>query len=252
MLTLSPFKIGIFRQCPRRYKFHYLDGLYETYRKWWPFYTMGAHVHTALARFLSPLNRDRSYPCLERLLRESWVRQRKGFANLDEERDYFERARVMLRWFHAHEDPEARPYMLEAKHKVALSPGLVLQGRVDRVEREADGSLRVIDYKTSKSSLWAGDFQLRVYALLLSRRLRAPVGEVGYLFLNGDGLVSLAPSEAQLAATLEEVLTAQREIEAERDFAPRENQFCPWCDFRELCDPVAAGEPWDGEWEGED
>lgn len=243
-LSLSPYRIGIFRQCPRRYKLHYLDGLYQQYRRWWPFYTMGAHVHTALSRFLSPINRDRTLGRLERLLEESWVRQRKGFASPEEEKIYFGRARAQVRWFYAHDDPDARPYMVEAHHSLTLAAGFRLIGKVDRVDRDADGTLRVIDYKTSKSSAHADDFQLRAYALLLSRRYHAEVGEVGFLFLNGDGLIGHAPTAAELERTEAELFAARDAIVGETAFAPRPGNLCGWCDFHELCDAVpgeAAG-----------
>ncbi|MHB1004489.1 MAG: RecB family exonuclease [Chloroflexota bacterium] len=242
MLSLSPHKLAIFRQCHRRYKYHYVDGLLEAYRKWWPFYTMGAHVHAALSRYLAPLNGVRDLPKLESLLQEQWPRERRGFASRDEERDYYQRGRAQLHWFFHHEDREVRPQMLEAQHSVPLDAALRLLGKVDRVDKLPDGTFQIVDYKTSRTSAYADDFQLRAYALLLTRRYRMQVSGAYYLFLNGDGWVGLEPSADDLARTEAELRAVAAEIAAERDFIPRPNRFCRWCDFLELCQPEAAEE----------
>ena len=240
MFSLSPHKLSIYRQCPRRYKYQYVDGLLEHYRKYWPFYTMGAHVHGALSHFLSRTNKDRSLARLEALLAQRWPSERRGFASRAEEEEYRRRALGQLRWFHAHEDTSAQPHMVEAMHSVVIAPDLLLTGKVDRVDREEDGSFHLIDYKTSRSSAYAEDFQLRAYAVLLTRRYGVPVSRASYLFLGGDGWVSWEPSADDLARTEAELAAAREDILAERDFQARPNRFCPWCDFLELCDPTTG------------
>ncbi len=242
MFSLSPHRLAIFRQCPRRYKYHYVDGLYHAYRRWWPFYTMGAHVHGALSSFLSPGNRDRSLTRLQNLLLWRWASERRGFASAGEEEEYRRRALAQLRWFHMHQDVEARPHMIEATHKAVLAPDLCLIGKVDRVDREDDGTFHVIDYKTSKTAAYVDDFQLFAYALLLGKRYGMRVGRVSYLFLNGVGWQSHELTPADLARTEAELMAAREEILAERDFQPRPDRLCYWCDFLELCRPATAGE----------
>ncbi len=203
MLSLSPHKLAIFRQCHRRYKYHYVDGLLEAYRTWWPFYTMGAHVHAVLSRYLAPLNGVRDLPKLESLLQEQWPRERRGFASRDEERDYYLRGRAQLHWFFHHEDREVRPQMLEAQHSVPLDAALRLLGKVDRVDKLPDGTFQIVDYKTSRTSAYADDFQLRAYALLLTRRavrtmtVMIPSLVGGHLILWGQiaaaGVVAVIP-----------------------------------------------------------
>jgi hypothetical protein len=80
MFEASPFSLNMYRQCPRQYKFQYIDHLGDIYRKARPYFTMGDHVHAALKDFLSvvPVS-ERDQAKLENLLREKWRRNRKGF-----------------------------------------------------------------------------------------------------------------------------------------------------------------------------
>ena len=235
MFKLSPFKLGVFRQCRRRYKYHYVDGLYGQYHKRWPHLTMGAHVHGALNAFFSRLNRDRSPARLRWLLQQRWGRYRDCFADRAEEQLYWSRALGQLRWLCATQDLTAQPIMLEAIHEVGLAPGFRLVGKVDRVDRDEDGALCIVDYKTNKSSGYADDFQLLAYALLLGRKFRAEVASASYLFLNGDGLHNLVPTSADLERAAELLHAARAEIQAERNYEPRPGPLCRWCDFQDLC-----------------
>ncbi len=242
VLELSPYRVSIFRQCPRRYKYHYIDGLRDRYFRPTPAITMGANLHRTLDRFFSGANRDRSYAAAERMLRDAWSRDRKGFAGPDEEREWGRRALDQLRWLFETQDVTARPFMREAVHKTPLAPGLRLMGRVDRVDRIDDGSLHVIDYKSGNYPGPAEDYQLRWYALLLRRRTGLCVSRASYLFLNGTGWQSIEPTDGDLTSAEEEALEAGEEIRAEASWAPRLSGGCGRCEFTRLCDSDLPGE----------
>ena len=143
----------MFQQCPRRYKFHYIDDLARIYGKPRPYFTMGDHIHAALKDFLSivPVE-ERTVARLEDLLREKWQRNRKGFKGLDDEKQWGERALSQVRWFAQSQDLSVTPLMLEDFHSVELSPKITLVGKIDRVDQEAEGGLHIIDYKTGRST----------------------------------------------------------------------------------------------------
>lgn len=246
MFKLSPFRIVIFRQCPRRYKYHYVDGLYELYRKPQPHFTMGEHVHAALSAFLSRTNRDRTFEALEKLFRNRWNTNREGFETREQENKYKDLALHQLRWFYDTQNVAAQPYMVEAPHQVSLSPGLTLMGRVDRVDRCEDGSFHIIDYKTGKTRKDSDNFQLLAYAVLLNRKFKANISRVSYLFLNGDGWRSIEPRAADLDRTQAQLFAIRDEITAEQEYPARPSALCRWCDFTELCD-VRSEPDWDYE-----
>ena len=100
MFKASSFKLNMFRQCPRQYKFHYIDELKAVYAKPRPYFTMGDHIHAALKDVLSIIPvEERNVSRLESLLREKWRRNRSGFKDLDDEKMWGEKALNQMRWF---------------------------------------------------------------------------------------------------------------------------------------------------------
>ena len=118
---------------------------------------------------------------------------------------------------------------------------LVLQGRLDRLDRKADGSEAVLDYKTQDAQGLrrrladpAEDVQLACYTLLQG----VQVSEASYVGLDGDKPAELLLAEAQemaraqgarLVATIE-ALRAGSELPAHGAEAA-----CAWCEMRGLC-----------------
>ena len=51
MFKASPFKLNMFLQCPRQYKFHYIDGLKDIYKKPRAYFTMGETYEGLMGRF---------------------------------------------------------------------------------------------------------------------------------------------------------------------------------------------------------
>jgi putative RecB family exonuclease len=179
----------MFQQCPRRYKFHYIDDLAKIYAKPRPYYTMGDHIHSALKDFMSVVPpEERDVTKVEDLLREKWRRYRKGFTDLDEERLWGEKALYQVRWFAESQDLSVTPIMVEDFHKTELSPNITLVGKVDRVDQADGGGLHIIDYKTGKMPGDIDHTQLYLYALILSRETMLPVDKVSYIYL-GPGEV---------------------------------------------------------------
>jgi len=205
---------------------------------------MGGNVHSTLADFLGVIPREeRTVATIENLLRQKWRENRQGFANREEEQQWGERALAQLRWFVNTQVIDVRPLLLERFHEAPVSQDIVLNGRIDRIDQTGDGSLHVIDYKTGKTPEKVDDFQLLVYALILSRTLTYPVSEASYLYL-ADGVwhtVSIATADVQEARG--KVLEIAREIGLERDYAEVAGPLCQFCDFLEICDAGREVQP---------
>lgn len=237
----SPSKLLLFRQCPRRYRFEHVDRLARLYRRPRAPLVMGAHVHEALRRLYAEIPPDERSPAIaERLLRNVWRRQRVGFSSVEEEREYGRRALAMMRRFCALSDLRARPLAMERTEQLAIDPGIVLVGRIDRVDGCGDGSLHVIDYKAGRRP--AGDesrrdraFQVGIYACLAEAGLRHAVTRGRILYL-ADGLrEDFDFDRTAHDATLDEIRARVAEILGERAFAPRPGPWCGHCDYLALC-----------------
>ncbi len=132
---------------------------------------------------------------------------------------------------------------LVRERALSLSGGgeLVLQGRLDRLDRKADGNEAVIDYKTQDAQGLRRrlaqpheDVQLASYALLQGEQ----VSEASYVGLDGDKPAELCLPDVQAAARVQGVRLVAA-IEALRAGAALPahgvEAACIWCEVRGLC-----------------
>jgi putative RecB family exonuclease len=244
---LSPSSIAVFKQCRQRYKFLHIDKLGDKYGKPRPYFTMANHVHAALKEFLSlqPV-RLRTTATAEELLRKNWQRYRLGFRDKDDELRWVEKAMAQLRSFVSNQDVGAQPIMMEELVEAEINTGLVLRGRIDRVDKQPDGSLHIIDYKTGNKAGEIDWEQLELHALILSKRLTWPVSKISYLYLGNSTMKSTAISVDDLRQVHWRVLTTANKIRQEKEFHPSPSPWCGNCDFISICpgkpesDPVAT------------
>lgn len=243
-LRLSPTAVSTFRQCRQLYKFLYIDRLGDKYARAKPYYTMGNHVHATLRDFLTLLPPEhRNTETIEGLLRKNWGRYRIGFRDRKDERRWAEKALAQVRAFVLNHDVTVRPLMVEETIEVEVTRGLILRGRVDRVDRQPDGSLHIIDYKTGNVPSEIDWTQLELHALILSRRLAWPVRRLSYLYLGPSLLESVDISGDKLDGVRWELLGVARKVRRETRYLPHAGPWCGSCDFRSICPKSAPVEP---------
>jgi putative RecB family exonuclease len=236
MFEASPFSLNMFQQCPQRYKFYYTPEIRDIYKRARPYFTMGDHIHATLKDFLSivPLS-ERNLPKLEALLREKWRRNRKGFTDREDEKSWGEKAINQLRWFVQNHDIMVTPFLIEDYHSVELTSTIILKGRIDRVDKEADGSLHIIDYKTGKMPAEIDRTQLHIYALILSKKQDLPLKKASYLYLDPGELRTIELAAVDLAQAASYIIDMVDKIRMEREYPATPNNYCGNCDFLEIC-----------------
>lgn len=235
-LYLSPTSIAVFKQCRQRYKFLYIDGLGREYGKPKPYFTMANHVHATLRDFLSLKPVELRTPsAIEELLRRNWQRYRVGFRDTDDEARWEQKALTQLRAFVETQDIAVEPVMMEESLEVEVTPGLILRCRVDRVDRQADGSLHVIDYKTGNVADEVDWTQLEIHALAVSKRLPWPVSRISYLYLGSASVHSATTSPDDISRVHWSVLNTARRVRQAKKFMPSPGLWCNTCDFISIC-----------------
>lgn len=235
-LRLSPTSVAIFRQCRYQYKLRYIDKLRDQYARAKPYLTMANHVHATLRDFLSRVPPQQRTPeTLEGLLRDNWRLSRVGFRDEADEQRWAHKALGQLKAFIERWDVMVQPLMVERGMEARLSPGLILYARVDRVDREADGSLHIVDYKTGVKPEQSDWTQLHLQALVLSRRLAAPVSRASFLYLGPSAMDTTAISQEVLDSALWGLLGTAREVRQERKHRAAPGPWCAYCDFTPLC-----------------
>jgi RecB family exonuclease len=250
LFSATPSRLATWLDCPRRYRFGYIERPTPPKGAPWAHNSLGAAVHGALAAWWAlPLD-DRSTAAARRLVHEKW--EPLGFRDDAQSNAWRERAADMVEGYVATLDPSDEPIGVE--RTVAMkTPRLALSGRIDRLDRR-DDELVVVDYKTGRHVLSTddarGSLALAIYAAAAARTMRLPCTKVELHHLPTGAVVVWEHTEASLARQLGraedigiELAGAHAASDAAKDdavareriFPPRTGPQCGWCDFLSHC-----------------
>lgn len=236
MFKISPFKLTMYETCPQQYKYTYVDYIADDYKTPKPYLTMGAHVHNSLKDFYETVApSERTYDVLEKLLRKRWKENRKGFRSLADEKEWGTKALQMLKLYVHKNDLAKNPVMLENYYDMDITEDIKVLGRIDRVDQDDEG-LHVIDYKTGKfDEQEVSDEQLAIYAMIIRANQTVPVYKASYLYLATNQWYTIDVSDDLYEPIQEELIEKVRQIQADRQYAPKISVRCKHCDFIEIC-----------------
>ena len=258
LFTCTPSKLGSFEDCPRRYRFSYVDRPAPPKGPPWAHNSLGASVHTALrAWFALPAGRrDRS--ALPTLLKAGWISE--GYRDETQERDAFRRATEWLESYVDGLDPDEEPVGIE-RVVAARTETLALSGRVDRIDQRGD-ELVIVDYKTGRGELTSDDARgsraLALYAYAAGRVFRRRCRTVELHHLPTGTVAAHEHTEESLARHLRRATDTAADIVAaeaavagggslDEAFPAVPGGQCGWCDYRRSCSAAAdvpVPEPW--------
>jgi RecB family exonuclease len=262
LFVCTPSKLGSFEDCPRRYRYSYVDRPTPPKGPPWAHNSLGASVHTALRNWFA-LPADRRRPeALPTLLKGTWVRE--GYRDEAQERIAFRRALEWLESYMETLDPAVEPLGVERVVAVKTSV-LAFNGRADRIDSRTgpDGpELAIVDYKTGRTGLDSDDARgsqaLALYAYAAERVFRRPCRRVELHHLPSGTVAahehtpeSLARQVSRAEDTARDIVTAERAVadgaDPDEAFPTSPGPICTWCDFRKSCPAGAeapAKEPW--------
>jgi RecB family exonuclease len=258
LFTCTPSKLTAYEDCPRRYRYAYVDRPAPQKGPPWAHNSLGASVHTALRNWYALPPARRVPDALPTLLRATWVAE--GYRDEAQERAAFRRALGWLEAYVAGLDPDAEPVGVE-RVVGARTATLALSGRVDRIDADGD-ELVIVDYKTGRGDLGPdharGSRALALYAYAAARTFRRLCRRVELHHLPTGTVAAHEHTEESLARhlrrseeTAHDVAEAERAVAAGADpdaaFPTAPGPGCAWCDFRRVCPAGAAApqkEPW--------
>jgi RecB family exonuclease len=250
LFSCTPSRLGTWQDCPRRYRFTYLDRPTPPKGPPWAHNSMGAAVHAALAAWWSlPLD-ARTPQAAADLVRAKWVPL--GFRDDEQSGQWRERAAEMVARYVDGVDPADEPLGVERTVGMA-TPVLAFSGRIDRLDRRGD-DLVVVDYKTGRHVLSTddtrGSLALALYALAAARTLRARCVTVELHHLPTGEIHAWEHSEESLDRHLRRAHALAEEILAAQEFPPRPGPMCGWCDFAAHCPEGRAAAAPKSAWAG--
>jgi RecB family exonuclease len=262
LFVCTPSKLGAYADCPRRYRYSYVDRPSPPKGPPWAHNSLGASAHTALKNWYAlPVDR-RSTDALPTLLKATWVRE--GYRDVDQERVVYRHALTWLEGYVGDLDPDDEPLGVErvVATKTAV---LAFNGRADRIDSRPGPSgpeALIVDYKTGRSGLDADDARgsqaLALYAYAAQRVFRRPCHRVelhhlptGTVAAHEHSEESLSRQVARAEDTARDIVAAEKAVAAGADpddeFPTNPGTLCSWCDFRRSCPAgaeVVAKEPW--------
>jgi putative RecB family exonuclease len=234
-------RFRVFAACRLRYRYQYVDRLSPRLR---PADTCGTLVHRVLCDFFSKVpEAERAPGRLLQMFADGWEGLSPRYRRMDGVGALRETALRQLAAFARQHDLSARPFAVEAYIETEIAPGVILFGRVDRIDEEPDGSLHVIDYKTGGGTDDCDVWQLRLYAIMVEQKAGRRVSRASFWRLD-DGRIStldLTAREKQLV--LEQTLKLVTEMESLSEYPATVGPDCAHCPYLHACefrDDVAA------------
>lgn len=246
LFVCTPSKLAAFEDCPRRYRFSYVDRPMPQKGPPWAHNSLGASVHTALKNWYGLAIPRRTPGALPTLLGSTWVSE--GYRDDAQERAAREKALGWLESYVATLDPHVEPAGVE-RVVAAKTAVIAFSGRADRIDRRGD-EMVIVDYKTGRFGLTQDDARgssaLALYAFAAARVFRRACRTVELHHLPTGTVAAHQHTDASLDRAVTRAEAVARDIQAaERsvaDGADRDEAFptnpgtlCSYCDFRRIC-----------------
>jgi RecB family exonuclease len=246
-ILLSATRVKMYLQCPRQYRYRYVDEIPTVLTGALAF---GQVIHRVLYNLQlwaithgEPFTESIAWYEFSRLWNEIVNDQNPLFKCADEPSEYSALAKVMLTgYIEAHRE-KPPPILLEYPFEIAMqdeSSGreYLLRGVIDRIDYGNDG-LVIVDYKTGKRKpsprQLQEDMQLTIYAFAARQLFGQDVQHVVYYQLRDQSELLTEHTESELQTLVQSILPqAAAGIERER-FGPRPGYYCRFCDYRTVC-----------------
>lgn len=232
--------IESFRRCPLQYKYRYVVKI--------PIPTsvalgFGDIMHRSMQEFYKQVvaGCKVSETLLLSIYESQW--KSKGFMSKQYEEEMKQHGKMLLsEYYKKGYDAKTKTIAVEQAFKIKIAKDITLGGKIDRVDKNPDGTLEIIDYKTGaapKKRDPQEDFQLSIYALaatdpgvygIIPEKIK-----VSFYFFEGQERVSGTRTKDQLLKVKEEIVDAAEAIQKSQ-FLPTPGMYCTFCEFRLLCD----------------
>ncbi len=253
----SPSKLAAYKECPRKYKFRYIDRLKRQGQTVEQF--LGTCVHSAFEALYEGLQKGRTLTQAETVavFEKAWE---AGFAEVvagpegaPNKQDWGNVGRQCVENYYRQYSPFKQDRTVAVEKRIGFpveveGNSYLLEGFIDRLALSADDeAFEIHDYKTAKNlpaqAYVDQDWQLALYEIAV-RHQWPDTGVVRlrwHYVRHGKTLTSTRTAE-QLAALKGEVDALIGKLKADHEFPPHESALCNWCEYRSLCPLFSHGE----------
>ncbi|MEK6647573.1 MAG: PD-(D/E)XK nuclease family protein [Candidatus Firestonebacteria bacterium] len=249
MKEYSPSALGTFGNCPRQYRFAYIEKPDIVKRASIEAF-LGSRVHDALEELYKNiimskvLSLDELLDCYREIWAKEWtddivIRKikytKEDCKNAGEEwlKKYYKRYYPFDKGTVVFLEENLYGHLdIEKKYKI--------KGLPDRVVKIENGYYEIHDYKTSNRlpsiTQLMVDRQLVMYQIVLMNKLE-DVKKVDLIwhYLRFDEEMIVSHTLEKLEDIKLQIIEIIKKIESEVDFKTNESGLCPWCDYVEIC-----------------
>ena len=243
--NLSPSRASQFKTCPQQFKYANVDKLKEPTNE---VQAKGTTVHQALEDLFDLPQDERSIEKLHNLFRDAWTKVRGTdehhnlFSSVEEERDWGIDGLKLLNNYTTIEDPTTFNPLERERWVRGSIEDLNLRGILDRMDRNRNGELIIVDYKSGKAPMAKYKeprfFALKLYALLIKEELGEMPAELKLIYLKNSTIHTLKINEEDLNTARREILEIWTNIKKaykENKFPAVKNNLCDWCYYKPIC-----------------
>lgn len=242
--VLSHSSVSLYRACPQKWKFRYIDKVPEKPKS---FFSFGKSVHAALEFLFNGF--PTTLPTLEEVLSDykaHWIRE--GYETPALEKWFFQEGDRILKGFYAKHARDLKN-VLKVEYRFSLHvEGIPMLGYVDRIDTTANGGLAVIDYKTGKAfdkSRARVDPQLTLYQIACKELFQKPVETLTLYHLNSLTPITVPAHSTDLEEKMKSGLLEAAHGITDQKFDPKpdERGQCQWCDYMQICPAFSKRKP---------
>ena len=268
--NLSPSRASQYKTCPLQFKFANIDNIKEPTNE---VQAKGTLVHEALEKMYN-LPKDQRPELISQddlknelstiqqsangsgpkskqlhdIFREIFVNNRSSdqYAELFKKIDlqkFGRDSKILLTQYLSMEDPREVTAIENERRVTGALDDLNLRGILDRMDKDKDENLIIVDYKSGKapSPKYKEQrfFAMKLYALLIKNELGIMPKELKLIYLQNSTIHSLIVTEEMLKEAEEDILSIWNDIKnsfSENSFPPKKNALCEnWCYYKPIC-----------------
>lgn len=237
MYKISVSKYKTFESCKKKFHFNYILKLKP---KDFLFFDYGKMLHKVLEDFHQTLIDGSSDPhhiimakCYKEALKEYGPKLNKE--------DIEEAYKTIDAYLQKLADEENSPEILvvEKEFNLNIEDVVSVIGMIDRVQIDLDGTLHVIDYKTSKNMKYYEDdfFQMQVYSyVMMSEDPSLQKIRCSYMFLrHGFCCITKEFNRSEIMLMKDKFIEYANSMQCEKEFPANPNFLCRFCGYNDIC-----------------
>lgn len=235
---VSYSKLTTYKDCPKKYKFAYMDRLPRQDK---PYTVFGQFCHEILEKFHSFYISEDDKISYENAMKKAFFQARKNWNSKLTKEQTDEAFIIMLDYINLiYSQKFPNIVGLEKKIWAPIDNKIVLYGFIDRIQIDEDGLLHIIDYKTTKDPKYLTD---RTQLLLYGYSLMIEDDEINnirtsYILLKHKmKYMSEVHNKNELIATKDKIIDYWKTIESDKVFRAAPIYYkCKGCDYINSCE----------------